>query len=110
MVVSTVKFTTRGPLHNNPERHFKEAVTRALDVAVTRSVREVRGITPVDTGRLRDGWEPTQRVGWDVGGLDNAVPYYSFVDRRVDLTGRSQRILTRTLTRQLGTEIVRALS
>ena len=105
-----MKITTSGPLHNQPARAFRQGVGKALDSATNQTLGQVRAITPVDTGRLRRGWEAPRRAGWDRATLTNEAPYYRFVAARIDLTGRAETVVSRELERALGNEIPRALN
>ena len=107
--MSKINTRATGPLHDQPERRFRVAVGRALDRATQRGLSQARALSPVDTGRLRRGWEAPQRGGWDQATLTNSVPYYRFVDRRIDLSGRAGAIVQRGLRRELDNEIPRAL-
>lgn len=50
---------------------------------------EIRGRTPVDTGRARAGWRSqTQQSGFEI---ENSVPYIGVLDKGRHMTSRGMR-------------------
>lgn len=100
----SINVTATGPLHQNPDKHFKEAVETALEETLDYGKGLVRSVTPVRTGKLKAGWE-SNKTGWDSASIDNDVKYAPFVERRIQFAARTQPQIQEYFTEKLNTNI-----
>jgi hypothetical protein len=100
----SININTTGPLHQNPDKHFKEAVETALDETLDYGRGLVRSVTPVRTGFLKAGWE-SNKTGWDSASIDNDVRYAPFVEARQGFVVRSTPQIQEYFTETLNTLI-----
>jgi hypothetical protein len=73
-----ITYTLRksGPVFNGQRVDGRKQLTKAAYVTLQKGKKIAQGKTPVDTGRLRGGWE----IVVANAALENAVPYSTYVE------------------------------
>ena len=104
-----ISITAEGPLHNNPDKHFKAAVTKAVSNTANYGKRIVQSDTPVDSGLLKSKWFFTH-TGWGKFELANRTHYAPYVEKRFQMLKRNEPLIHKELDRQLNQEINQALN
>jgi hypothetical protein len=104
-----VTFKATGPLHQNPQSHFKKAVDDSLNQTAQYGKGLIQDRTPVRTGNLRRGWESAKQ-GTDSISIFNRVRYTPFVEKRVGMMFRSEAQIQDFLNLQLDRNIPKAFS
>lgn len=102
-------FTATGPLHQNPEKHFKIAVTKATQTTAEFGKRVVQADTPVDTGLLKSKWFYVH-TGYAKFELANNTFYAPYVEKKFKMLTRNAPLIQKELDRQLDKEIPEALN
>jgi hypothetical protein len=94
------------------EGHRARAIRDALAVSAFKGLARVRSDTPVDTGRLKDGFEATGVFSSQSVQITNPVPYFRWVEngtRRM----RPRRMLAKNIpwiVKETKKNIARSLS
>lgn len=104
-----ITIKAEGPLHETPIRSFRQAVSDAMDQTRNYALGVLKARTPVDTGRLRNGWY-TQSNRWNQFYWANTTPYSSFVERRVGMSARSVPEIERHMANALSKHIEQDLN
>jgi HK97 gp10 family phage protein len=82
MAVATVKFSYKGELFVKGK--CKGVLREAIKLTVKQGQEVLRGVTPVDTGYMRDRWRRQtfdSFTGGDFGKIYNDTYYLEFVDK-----------------------------
>ena len=100
----TIVISATGPLfEGSPSKKMRSLVNKVLHEAGREQLSIYKGMTPVDTGRLQQGW--SQRVSRGSVELYNDVPYGQYVFARMDLIGRTENALSDLIADSLNREI-----
>lgn len=100
----SINVSATGPLHQNPDKHFKEAVELALNETLAYGKGQIRSVTPVRTGKLKKGWT-SNKQGWDSASIDNDVKYAPYVEAKTSFVSRSQPQIQQYFNQALNTSI-----
>jgi hypothetical protein len=104
-----VSFKASGPLHENPSKHLKIAVTKATANTAEFGRRVVQADTPVATGLLQSKWFFVH-TGYSQFELSNQTFYAPYVEARFKMLQRNQPLIQKELDRNLNIEIPKALN
>ncbi|MEA5447593.1 HK97 gp10 family phage protein [Leptolyngbya sp. CCNP1308] len=104
-----VSFVASGPLHENPNLHFRRAVSQAMSDTADYGLGILKARTPVRTGRLQNSWF-SKIESWNQFYFDNSAPYARFVEQKVLMASRSQPEIDRYLSRALDENIDREMN
>ena len=85
-------FTATGPLFEpNPSQKMRKVINDVFKGAGKTQLDIYRGMTPVDTGKLQQGWKQRLIAGQQPQlELYNDVNYAQYVFGRINLLGRSE--------------------
>jgi hypothetical protein len=104
-----VTFTATGPLHQNPQSHFKKAVSKSLDDTAKYGKGLIQDRTPVRTGNLQRGWS-IAKPNNDELSIYNDVKYVRFVEAKIHMAFRSEEEIQNFLNQQLNQNIPKYLN
>ena len=104
-----MRFQGYGPLHNDPEKHLKTAITKAVAETANSAKRLIQADTPVDTGLLKSKWFVTYPK-WKEFEIGNRTPYLKYVEKRFQMMKRNQPLIQKELERQLDSAIPQELN
>jgi hypothetical protein len=88
----TQTFIASGPLFEpNPDQKMRKAINEVLKDAAKTQISIYKGLTPVRTGKLQQGWKERAIAGSTPSiELYNDVLYAPFVFKRINLLGRTE--------------------
>jgi hypothetical protein len=104
-----VSFVASGPLHENPLKHFRRAVTQSMEDTAEYGMGILKARTSVRTGRLRNSWF-SKIESWNSFYFSNSAPYAKFVEQKVLMASHSQPEIDRYLSRALDENIEREMN
>ena len=82
-----ITITLRGAALLQPKKAIADAIKETYSSTSTYALATVRSVTPIKTGRLRDGWEIQRDT--DTLRVINQVPYAPYIDARRLIVQRS---------------------
>ena len=83
-----IKITLKGAALLRPQKAVQNAIKKTYISTSNYALSTVRSITPVRTGRMRDGWEIQNDLSTTMR-IINQVPYAVYVDDRRLIVQRS---------------------
>ena len=83
-----ITVTLRGTALLQPQKAIASAIKTTYKNTATYALSTVRSITPIRTGRMRDGWEIQNDLS-ETMRISNPVPYAVYVDDRRLIVQRS---------------------
>lgn len=82
-----VTITLKGAALLRPKKAVRKAIKKTYASTANYALSTIRKLSPVRTGRLRDGWEINRES--DTLRVINEVPYAVYVDARRQIVQRS---------------------